>query len=121
MKKALLLLLLFAFVFFTACKGNDESGSVRIVIENSESTVLFDGVLDFTKNDTLIGLLQNHEEIRMRGETSQYGLYITELCGVKAENAYWAIYVDGEYAMVGVSDIPLKENAEIRFILTPIE
>jgi len=118
---------LFAFLFvlllfvLAACGQNDESGIVRIIIKDAESTVLFDEELDFTKTDTLIGLLENHEEITMKGETSEYGLYITELCGVKAEEAYWAVYIDGEYAMVGVSQIPLTNQTEIEFILTPFE
>lgn len=121
MKKFFAFVFVFLLVLLAACGQNDESGIARITIKDAESTILFEEIIEFTKDDTLIGLLENHEEIMMKGETSKIGLYITELCGVKAEEAYWAIYIDGDYAMVGVSQIPLTNKTEYEFILTPFE
>jgi len=48
----------------------------------------------------------------VEGEVSQYGLYITRVRGVEAsyetDQAYWALYVDGEYAAKGVDDYDLS-------------
>ena len=123
MKKFLLFFIVFLGLFLCACKPeNDPAGTVRIVVKDGAGAVLCDVDIDFTEEDTLISLMETHADIQMQGETDpQYGYYVQELCGVKAENAYWAISVDGEYSMVGISLIPLTDGSLIEFVLTPIE
>ena len=42
----------------------------------------------------------------IEGEESEYGLYVKSVCGITADydtdGAYWAFYIDGEYASTGV-------------------
>ena len=49
------------------------------------------------------------------GEDSAYGLYITSVNGITAdwdtENAYWAFYINGEYAQTGVDSTEIVEGA----------
>ena len=49
------------------------------------------------------------------GDESEYGLYITSVNGITAdwatENAYWAFYIDGNYAETGVDATPITEGA----------
>ena len=49
------------------------------------------------------------------GEDSAYGLYITSVNGITAdwdtENAYWAFYINGEYAQTGVDATEIVEGA----------
>ena len=49
------------------------------------------------------------------GDESEYGLYITSVNGITAdwttENAYWAFYINGEYAETGVDATPITEGA----------
>lgn len=49
------------------------------------------------------------------GEDGQYGLYIKTVLGqtheYETDGSYWAFYVDGEYAMTGVSDTDLTDGA----------
>ena len=50
------------------------------------------------------------------GEQGDYGLYIKSVNGITADydkdKAYWAFYVDGEYATSGVDTTEIDEKAE---------
>lgn len=49
------------------------------------------------------------------GDESDYGLYVTTVNGITAdwatENAYWAFYINGEYAQTGVDSTEITEGA----------
>lgn len=49
-------------------------------------------------------LLENN---LVEGDDSEWGLYVKKVCGITADydvdQTYWAFYIDGEYAMTGVS------------------
>lgn len=53
------------------------------------------------------------------GYQSQYGLTIESVDGEtldwETSGAYWAVYVNGEYAMVGVSSIEIEDGATYTF------
>ncbi len=54
------------------------------------------------------------------GTESEYGLYVTSVCGTELiwseENpCYWAFYINGEYAMTGVDSTPVEEGAAYLF------
>lgn len=48
------------------------------------------------------------------GEEGPYGLYIHEVCGIRAVweecGKYWAFYINGEYAMSGVDTTVIEEG-----------
>lgn len=48
------------------------------------------------------------------GENNEYGLYVKEVNGIiadyEADGTYWAFYIDGEYAMIGVDQTPIVEG-----------
>lgn len=56
------------------------------------------------------------------GETSDWGMMVTTVNGITAdwntENAYWAFYINGEYAMTGVDSTELTDGATYAFIKT---
>lgn len=56
------------------------------------------------------------------GDESDYGLYVTSVNGITAdwdtENAYWAFYIDGEYAQAGVDATQITEGATYSFVKT---
>ena len=56
------------------------------------------------------------------GDESEYGLYITSVNGITAdwdtEQAYWAFYVNGEYAQTGVDTTPVMEGAAYELVKT---
>ncbi len=52
----------------------------------------------------------------VQGEDGQYGLYIKTVLGethdYNDDGMYWALYIDGEYAVTGVSDTELTDGAK---------
>ena len=57
------------------------------------------------------------------GSDSEYGLMVDTVKGVRADynkdKAYWAFYIDGDYANTGVSSTDVKDGAEYSFVYTP--
>ena len=57
------------------------------------------------------------------GSESQYGLMVEKVDGVKleytADKAYWAFYMDGEYAMTGVDSTNIESGKAYGFTATP--
>jgi hypothetical protein len=53
------------------------------------------------------------------GEQGDYGLYIKSVNGIpldwEKDGKYWAVYVNGEYAMSGVDTISVEEGAVYTF------
>ena len=56
------------------------------------------------------------------GEVGQYGLMVDTVNGQKydynEDGAYWAFYVNGEYAMTGVDTTPIKDGEVYSFVAT---
>ena len=56
------------------------------------------------------------------GDESDWGLMVTTVNGITAdwatENAYWAFYIDGEYAQTGVDATELTDGATYSFVKT---
>jgi hypothetical protein len=56
------------------------------------------------------------------GEESDFGLYIKSVAGVSADyesdGAYWAFYVDGEFAVSGADTTAIQDGATYSFVYT---
>ena len=56
------------------------------------------------------------------GDQSDWGLMVTTVNGITAdwatENAYWAFYIDGEYAQTGVDATEITDGATYSFVKT---
>lgn len=47
----------------------------------------------------------------IKGEEGEYGLYVKEVNGIpESDGAYWMIYVNGEMAPVGISQLEIKNG-----------
>ena len=59
------------------------------------------------------------------GNESDYGLYVTSVNGITAdwdtEKAYWAFYIDGEYAQTGVDATEIVADATYELVKTVSE
>ena len=59
------------------------------------------------------------------GDESDYGLYVTTVNGITAdwdtEKAYWAFYIDGEYAMTGVDTTEIVAGTTYELVKTVSE
>ena len=92
--------------------GNGEK-TVTVEVKAEEKTVTFTIKTD---KSTVGEALLEHSLIE--GEESQYGLYVKKVNGITADydknGAYWAFYVDNEYAMSGVDTTEIAKNAVYR-------
>lgn len=123
---SVLALMLIVAMAFSGCGADDGT------VGTSEKTFTFEVVeLDGTKetfevktNAENVGdaLVENN---LISGSESQYGLVVDTVNGQKydytADGAYWAFYVNGEYAMSGVDSTKIDETAVYNFTATPAE
>ncbi len=88
---------------------------ISVVVEAGESSVTFTVETDKT---TLEDALVEHGLIA--GEEGAYGLSVYTVNGMTVDftedSSYWAIYIDDEYAMNGVSFIEIEDGAEYKFV-----
>jgi hypothetical protein len=58
----------------------------------------------------------------MDGETGVYGLYVTSVNGIAADyganKAYWAFYLDGDYAASGADSTDSETGKTYAFVYT---
>lgn len=87
-------------------------------------------VTDDTKTDTVYELSTDAEYLReateeiegltIQGEDSEYGFFIQSINGLTADydtdQAYWAIYVNGEYGNYGIDSQPVADGDEYSFV-----
>jgi hypothetical protein len=111
---ALSALLIFTLAFgMTACGAKKTSFTVI--------TVDLDGVETTHKIKTTAATVGEalQAEGLLEGEQGDYGLYIKSVNGIPldwdTDGKYWAVYVNGEYAMTGVDTINVEEGAVYTF------
>ena len=132
MKQIFSAALLLAFIFTLISCGNAQQtdvwekatyrqdtelgeGSKTVTVEVSAQgqTVVFTVK---TERDKLGAALQ--ELGLLQGEDSSYGLYVKKVNGIMADydvdQSYWALYIDGEYAMTGVDSTDITEGVTYR-------
>lgn len=58
----------------------------------------------------------------VEGDDGPYGLYITKVDGEEANydvnQSYWALYQGGDYAQLGVSELPVKDGDAFSLVYT---
>ena len=139
MKKLLSLLLALVMVFgLVACGTADTTPSTEASVETTaaptEEEVVsapfkvvvtdLDGTeatFEYTSEAETVGEVLLAEGL-IAGDESDYGLYVTSVNGITAdwatENAYWAFYINGEYAMTGVDSTEITDGATYSFVKT---
>ena len=143
MKKLLSLLLAVVMVFgLMACgntdtpdptEDNTEANPTEASTSNGAETtgVAFNVVVtdldgtettfEYTSDAESVGAALAAEGL-IEGHDTEYGLYVDAVNGITAdwatENAYWAFYIDGEYAMTGVDATAITEGATYAFVKT---
>ena len=134
MKKLLSLLLALVLVFGLIACGNtnapETEPATAPAVETNEATqtevvgVPFTVIVtDVDGTETTFEYTSDAESVGaalladglIAGDESDYGLYVTTVNGITAdwdtENAYWAFYINGEYAQTGVDATEIVEGA----------
>ncbi len=94
--------------------GNGEN-TFSVTVKVEEQSVTF----TINTDKTIVGeALLEHELIA--GDMEDYGLYVKYVNGIRADydidKAYWAFYIDGEYALTGVDNTPIEEGKNYELI-----
>ncbi len=128
------ILLVMVFLFsLTACGENGEKGIWDAALYIKDTT-LGEGATTFkvevTADDKTVTFTVNTDEKTVgaallkekliEGEQGQYGLYIKKVNGMTADfntdKAYWAFYVDGEYAISGVDTTDIDKDVTYQLV-----
>lgn len=132
---ALLAVLFAAMTLLTAgCNGKDSEDPASPSQVKTEGSVLGEGETQFTfdvvdqeGNETQFEIHTDKETVGeallelglIAGEEGDYGLYVKTVNGITADydedGAYWAFYIDGEYAATGVDATPVKDGETYSF------
>ena len=125
MKKVLtisvLCALLLSFTLLMVGCGLPEGGTTETELTFTLEVVHLDGTTNSFEVKTHQTILADAlvEKGYISGYDSQYGLTIESVDGEKLDwetsGAYWAIYVNGEYSMMGVSSIYVEDGATYTF------
>ena len=85
--------------------------SFTVVVTDLDGT---ETTFEYTSDAETVGAALLAEGL-IAGDQTEYGLYVTTVNGITAdwatENAYWAFYINGEYAQTGVDTTPITEGA----------
>ena len=125
MKKVLtisvLCALLLSFTLLMVGCGLPEGGTTETELTFTLEVVHLDGTTKSFEVKTYQTILADAltEKGYISGYDSQYGLTVESVDGEKLDwetsGAYWGIYVNGEYSMVGVSSIYVEDGATYTF------
>ena len=104
------------FLFRADPPEGDKTVTVKVVhADQSEKEFTYE------TDDEYLGELLTEEGL-VEGEVSEYGMYITKVDGEQAvfetDNAYWALYENGEYASTGVDQTVLDNGDEFSLVYT---
>lgn len=110
----------------TACGNDSNANNSETKVEKTFvfKVVDLDGSeksFDITTTAATVGEALVNEKL-ISGTEGDYGLMVDTVNGIKYEyasdGAYWAFYVNGEYAMSGVDTTEIDETAVYSFVAT---
>ena len=103
----------------TAATDPEPAGiSFQVIVADEDGT---ETTFTYTSDAATVGEALLAEGL-ITGDQTEYGLYITSVNGITAdwdtENAYWAFYINGEYAQTGVDATGITEGAVYSLVKT---
>lgn len=121
MKKRFLFLvfILLAFVL-VACGAEQGAGKFSLKVYDFEGAEVYSKEYKFKEDDSLEAILKADKDLKMKGDTSEFGFFITELFGIASsddDHTFWNLKIDGEDSMVGVRGVVLEDGMAIGFYL----
>ena len=107
-----------AAVESTPVASDSAGASFTVVVTDLDGT---ETTFEYTSEAATVGEALLAEGL-IAGDQSDWGLMVTTVNGITAdwatENAYWAFYIDGEYAQTGVDATELTDGATYSFVKT---
>ena len=118
---SLALIMIFALV---SCAKNTEPAkeavSFTVTVTDLEGN---ENTFEYSSNAATVGDALVAEGLIV-GHQASYGFYIDTVNGITAdwdnEQTYWAFYINGEYATVGIGDTPLAADTNYGLVLSKV-
>ena len=82
-------------------------------VSDGSKSIQYSGKTDSEYLSGLMAELKNTDDFDYESSTGDYGMYITSVNGIKADDGqktYWAIYVNGEYGQYGADSQPVNDG-----------
>ena len=125
MKKLLSVLLVVALCLsLAACmpaKSEGGDGALKqfaVIVVHSDGT---EKIFTYESAAEFVGPVLQEAGL-IKGNAGPYGLEITEVDGETAiydtDGAYWAVYVENEYALTGIDTTPITEGGTYKLVYT---
>jgi hypothetical protein len=110
--------------FGPSAKAGSKAYTLEVVDDNGKTTT-YEGSTDAAYLKEVMDELAENEDFSYEGTDSDYGIMINTINGVTADynenNAYWAIYVNGEYGQYGADTQPVSDGDEFQFVYESAE
>lgn len=105
----------FALVYIRFSAKPVTSGQKAYTLEVSDGnkSIQYSGKTDSEYLSGLMDELKNTDDFDYESSAGEYGMYITSVNGIKADDGqktYWAIYVNGEYGQYGADSQPVNDK-----------
>ena len=102
----------------TPAASDSVGASFTVVVTDLDGT---ETTFEYTSEAATVGEALLAEGL-IAGDQSDWGLMVTTVNGITAdwatENAYWAFYINGEYAQTGVDATEITDGATYSFVKT---
>ena len=96
--------------------AGDKTFTVEVVHKDTSSKTF-----TYKTDEEYLGTVLLAEGL-VKGDVSEYGLYITEVDGETADysvdQSYWALYEGEEYAMQGADTTPIEDGDRFKLVYT---
>lgn len=105
----------FALVYIRFSPKPATAGQKEYTLQVSDGnkSVQYSGKTDSEYLSGLMDELKNTDNFEYESSAGDYGMYITSVNGLKADDGqktYWAIYVNGEYGQYGADSQPVNDG-----------
>lgn len=106
------------FVLSPKAAAGGKNITIEVVDDKAKSTMYEVS----TDAEYLGDAIRETEGLTVEGTEGDYGLMVTTVNGVVADyntnGAYWAFYVDGEYATYGMDEQPILDGQAYQIVYT---
>ncbi len=103
-------------VFGPKAQGGSKNITV-IVTDDAGTETVYESRTDA---EYLIDAVKEIDGLDVQGTEGDYGMFINSINGITADynidQAYWAIYVNGEYGTYGIDAQPVADGDEFSFV-----
>ncbi len=127
--RVLLVLMLLVALFLMGCDKTNVQKELTTTTPTGKYNVTLQVVDDKGERVTynintnaklLFDAIKTTDGLTLDGEVGDYGYYITAVNGIAADydkdQAYWAFYVNGEYAQTSIDTQPISDGDAFRLV-----